>query len=125
GAAETAVGGPPAPATPVVVAGPRHPFLETQVGLELGGGVAAFARGPLSSITDTGGTWDLRLIVGAHSPLGVELGYIGTANSVRMTGGSATLTSNAGEADIRLGTPSLFRIPLQAYGFGGPGGHPL
>jgi opacity protein-like surface antigen len=111
----------PTPPPPPVVVQPtqRHDFMSTQVGVEVGGGYADFTpSSSMENATNGGGAWDVRLLLGAHSPLGVELGYVGTANGLHTAG---TLTSNAAEGNLRLGTPGWIRMPVQIYGFAGAG----
>lgn len=107
------------PPQPIIVREQKRDFFDRhQVGLELGGGFADFAHAPAENATNAGGTWDVRLVLGARSPLGVEIGYVGTANDLHGAGG---ITANAAEAALRLGTPGWYRIPVQIYGFGGAG----
>jgi opacity protein-like surface antigen len=109
----------PPPAPVIVEPSRRHDFFSTQVGVEVGGGYADFTpSSAMENATNGGGAWDVRLLLGAHSPLGVELGYVGTANGLHSSG---TLTSNAAEGNLRLGTPGWLRMPVQIYGFAGAG----
>jgi hypothetical protein len=120
----TIINNPP----PVVVTAPppqHKPWMSTQIAISVGGGYASFGAKGLRDITQNGGEWDFRLLLGAHSPVGVELGYVGTANQLngRMAGvdPNGIITSNAFEGTLRLATPPNRHIPLQLYGFAGAG----
>jgi hypothetical protein len=78
-------------------------FYGSGIGLEAGGGVNEFARGPVSAMTDTGGAWSARLTVGTRSPLAFEAAYIGTANRIQTLGlDRSTLMSNGAEGALKL-----------------------
>ena len=62
--------------------------------LSAGGGVTGFIEGA-SDVTKVGGQWDVRLRLRTPIPLGVEVGYVGTANGV-----SASLAEGAPDAII-------------------------
>ena len=116
---QTTVVEPPPPAPVVVQPTERHEWFNTQIGVAVGGGYADFTPSSrMENATNGGGEWDARLILGAHSPLGIELGYVGTANPYHFGG---TLTSNAAEGVLKLGTPGWIRMPVQIYGFAGAG----
>jgi opacity protein-like surface antigen len=113
------------PLEPVVVTptepSEKHEWFSSQVGLELGGGYADFTpSSAMENATNGGGAWDVRMLVGAHSPVGFELGYVGTANGLHIGG---TLMSTAAEGNLRLATPTWIHMPapVQLYGFGGAG----
>ena len=112
---------PPAP----VVVYPRHEDWYKQIAVEAGGGYASFGAKGLRDITQNGGEWDFRLVLGARSPFAVELGYVGTANQLngRMTGvdPNTVILSDAFEGDLRLSTPAWHRMPVQVFGFAGAG----
>jgi len=97
----------------------------TQWGIMAGGGYASFGAKGLRDITQNGGTWDARFILGMHTVLGAELAYVGTANELngRMPGinNNAWIASNAFEGNLRLATPALRLVPVQAFAFGGAG----
>jgi hypothetical protein len=92
----------------------------------LGGGVAGFTGSTMRATTaDVGGLWDLRVTIGSHIPLAVELGYVGTATNLRglPAGQNGTLVGTAFEGALRynvlphhLATPYLFAgIGWQRY----------
>ena len=92
----------------------------------LGGGVAGFTGSTMRSTTaDVGGLWDLRVTIGSHVPLALELGYVGTATTLRglPAGQNGTLVGTAFEGALRynmlphfVATPYLFAgIGWQRY----------
>ena len=93
------------------------------VGVSLGGGVSGFTdegmRDALSS--DAGGLWDLRVAFGTHIPLGLELGYIGTASDVASirTTDNATMVGTTIEGALRWNI--LPHNSVNPYVFGGIG----
>jgi hypothetical protein len=97
----------------------------TQWAIEAGGGYASFGAKGLRDITQNGGTWDARFVLGVHTVLGAELAYVGTANQLngRMPGinNNTVIVSNAFEGNLRLATPALRIVPVQAFAFGGAG----
>jgi opacity protein-like surface antigen len=104
---------------------PRQKPWYMQYAVEGGGGYASFGAKGLRDITQNGGAWDFRFVLGARSPLAVELAYVGTANQLNgrlpNVDSSAVLTSNAFEGDLRLATPTYHHIPVQLFGFAGAG----
>jgi hypothetical protein len=77
--------------------------------LQIGGGVNDFRTG-LDSATDPGSAWDLRLIIGARQPIGLEAAYFGSMNDLNgttapgvpgSTSGNPGLMVNSGEALLR------------------------
>ena len=68
-----------------------------------------------------GGLWDLRIALGTHTPLGVELGYTGTASQVETFTGAdnGTLVGSTVEAAVRLTV--LPRAAWTPYVFAGIG----
>src|SRR2546428_14041839 len=49
------------------------------ISVQAGGGVLDYRSG-LSAITNAGGAWDVRAVVGARSPIAVEAAYIGSVH---------------------------------------------
>jgi opacity protein-like surface antigen len=96
-----------------------------QFAISAGGGYASFGAKGLRDITQNGGEWDVRAILGTHTVLGAELAYVGTANELngRMPGinSNAWIASNAFEGNLRLATPALRILPVQLFGFAGAG----
>lgn len=71
----------------------------------LGGGVTGFTdrtmRDTMSS--SVGGLWDLRVTLGSHTPLGIDVSYVGTAANINALIGSqsGTLIGTAVEGAVR------------------------
>lgn len=84
----------------------------------LGGGVAGFTDKAMRSTTsDLGGLWDLRITIGSHIPLALDIGYVGTATNINglPTGNKGTLIGTTAEGALRWNmlphfawTPYLF-----------------
>ena len=115
---------PPTPREEVRQFREEHIF-GRQIAVEVGGGYASFGAKGLRDITQNGGEWDARAIIGTHTVLGAELAYVGTANELngRMPGinSNAWIASNAFEGNLRLATPALRMLPVQVFGFAGAG----
>lgn len=81
------------------------PVADTGVGISVGGGIAGFTdRAMRETVTaDVAPLWDVRALVGTHSPIGVEASYIGSAGTVRTLTGSedGTLVGTTFEATAR------------------------
>jgi hypothetical protein len=93
------------------------------VGAILGGGIAGFTdqtmRNTLSS--NVAGAWDMRASIGTHTPLGVDLSYVGSAGSINtLTGASnGTLVGTTFEAVARINV--LPHLQWNPYVFAGIG----
>lgn len=89
----------------------------------LGGGLTGFTdktmRNTMSS--DVGGLWDLRVTLGSHTPLAIDVGYIGTAASIDALSRtqSGTLVGTTFEAAARWNIRP--RAALNPYVFAGMG----
>jgi hypothetical protein len=71
----------------------------------LGGGVTGFTDKAVRDTTSSiGGLWDLRVTIGSHVPLALEVGYVGSATSIDglPLGQSATLIGTAVEGALRF-----------------------
>jgi hypothetical protein len=101
------------------------PQLASDIGIAatVGGGVTGFTdRTMRSTMTDNvGGLWDFHVALGTHVPLGVEVGYVGTASQMQSLGGFAngTLVGTAVEGDLRWNI--LWRARWTPYVFAGLG----
>lgn len=86
---------------------PGGPGTGLGLGLEAGGGVLAYTRGQLANLTQTGGGWALRLIIGTRSYLAGEVAYVGSANTIGLGGltTSAQLIGTGLEGALRLQLP--------------------
>jgi hypothetical protein len=95
-------------------------LMRSRIGVStiLGGGVTGFTDSTMRSTTaDVGGLWDLRVALGTHIPLGIELGYVGSATNLRglPAGQDGTLLGTTVEGALRynmlphfVATPYLF-----------------
>lgn len=87
----------------------------------IGGGVAGFTDRTMRDTTSSvGGLWDFRLTLGSHIPLGLELGYTGSATNLRgLPAQKGTLIGTTAEAAVRYNVlPHFMWTP---YVFGGVG----
>lgn len=100
---------------------PRESALERYgIGLSLGGGVSGFTGDTLRATTDDGGTWGARLSLGTRLPVGVEVAYVGSAQSIDALGldSSSILVANGVEGVLRL---NLLENNAQPFVFVGLG----
>lgn len=84
--------------------------------INVGGGVMNYTeRGPLAS-TNPGGLWNARLAVGTRSVIGLEGGYLGTAQDIDAVGldEGAFLVSNGAEGALRVNAPVTFQAGMVA-----------
>lgn len=84
-----------------------EPGLQSGIGVStiLGGGVSGFTDSTMRDTTsDLGGLWDLRVTIGSHVPLALDLSYVGTATSIDgLPGtGDSTLIGTALEGAVRF-----------------------
>jgi hypothetical protein len=98
--------------------------LSTGIGVAaiLGGGVTGFTDKAMRSTTaDVGGLWDLRVTIGSHVPLALDLSYVGTATDIggMPSGQSATLIGTTAEAALRYNV--LPHNAINPYVFAGAG----
>jgi hypothetical protein len=73
-------------------------------GVQLGGGISGFTDGNMRDVTaNVAGAWDMRTTIGTHVPIGVDIGYLGTAASLHTFAGDAngTLIGTTIEAVVR------------------------
>ena len=109
---------PPPPPPQTTYVEPERPWYDRQFAISVGGGVDDFARSNAKALTSTGGSWNARFTMGAHSYVAGELSYIGSAQTLRMAGvpGSQTLYGNGAQGAVRLNLlPDLWITPF-AYG---------
>jgi len=88
----------------------------------LGGGVSGFTDKTMRNATaDVGGLWDLRVTIGSHLPLALELSYLGTATNINglPAARKGTLVGTTAEAALRWNI--LPHAPMTPYLFGGVG----
>lgn len=88
----------------------------------LGGGVVGFTDKTMRNTTaDVGGLWDLRVTIGSHLPLALDVSYIGTATNLHglPASRSGTLLGTTVEGALRYNI--LPHAPVTPYIFGGVG----
>jgi hypothetical protein len=99
----------------------------SKVGLALmaGGGYQDFASSNMRDRTNGGGAWDIRVVAGTRSIIGVEGAYVGSARgfqSLGVTANNPTLVSNGIEGNLRLNVPIIKGASLiEPYGVVGVG----
>ena len=92
------------------------------IGVDVGGGVFGFTDATMRSLASpVGGLWSFRTTLGTHVPLAVELGYVGSANTINSQLGraQATLLGTTFEAALRWNV--LPQAPWTPYAFAGVG----
>lgn len=94
------------------------------IALQLGGGFEDFTNQAMRDTTGSGGSWDLRLVLGMQSIVGFEAAYVGATRQITPLGrtSSSYLLSNGGEVALRLNAP-IVRGPIlvEPFGFVGVG----
>jgi hypothetical protein len=87
--------------------------------ISAGGGVSGFTDATARDTTNTGGGWDVRAVIGTHSPLAAEVSYIGSVQSINALGldNDARLLGNGVQADLRLNATT--NAALQPFIFAG------
>jgi hypothetical protein len=94
------------------------------VSVQGGGGVTNFTRSSERSITDVGGSWDVRAVLGTRTIPAFEAAYVGSARGV--TSGVADglgLVGNGLEGNFRLNAPLLMSdgVLVEPFAFIGLG----
>ncbi len=106
----------------VEVESSTEPNYVTPFGMSItaGGGPTGMLEPEARHMTNVGGGWDARLTIGTRSILGLELGYIGSAQRIDAIGldTNALLLKNGAEAVARL---NIVNGPVQPYLLGGAG----
>src|SRR2546426_1029712 len=74
------------------------------VGVDVGGGVMGFVGSRLRDTTSIGGLWSVRAALGTHTPLALELGYVGTASQIngQLGPAQATMLGRTFESSVRF-----------------------
>jgi len=88
----------------------------------LGGGLVGFTDKTMRSTTaDLGGLWDLRVTIGSHIPLALDISYLGSATNINglPAGRNGTLVGTTVEGALRYNI--LSHAPINPYIFGGVG----
>lgn len=93
------------------------------VGVTVGGGLSGFTDAAMRDVVsnDTGGLWDLRATIGTHTPIGLDISYLGTASSLQTLSGAdnGTLIGTTVEGAIRYNI--LPHFDWNPYVFAGVG----
>lgn len=115
----------------VPVARPVQPrsFFDSGYGaVKILGGTGDFTQAGARGATGIGPSWDVRGVLGAHSPVGIEGAYVGSTRA--LTGqsiflGGDQLMSNGAEADLRIAAPihadEANNVDVRPFAFGGVG----
>jgi len=82
--------------------------------IAVGAGVSDFTQSSTREVTQTGGSWAVRVAFETRRLLGFEVSYIGAANAVRSLGfdNHATLIRNGIEAAARINVPLYVKDTL-------------
>jgi hypothetical protein len=133
---------PPVPApsaTPTASVAPDEPadggtdlysYAWSEAGLPSGIGISAILGGGVTGFTDktmrdttsnVGGMWDLRVTIGSHLPLALDISYLGSATNINglPTGNKGTLIGTTVEGAARFNV--LPHFAFTPYVFGGIG----
>jgi hypothetical protein len=93
--------------------------------LQVGGGLMNFGSSRMQELTQTGGYWDARMLLGLRRVVGLELAYVGTMNPVIAPdmGPSASLVGHGAEGDLRINIPVIgaegsYVVPYALAGLG-------
>jgi outer membrane protein OmpA-like peptidoglycan-associated protein len=112
------------PPAPVSLAPPpaKPPGPPSRIGIEaaVGAGAIGFTDGATRGFTNTGTSWDARMIFGSRSPIAIEAAYVGSAQGINALGldNDALLVGQGAEGNLRL---NLTTRRVQPYLFGGIG----
>jgi hypothetical protein len=116
----------PLPYTPIAVVPPPEPASAlrppSKIGMEatVGAGAIGFIDESARNATQTGASWDARLMVGSRLPIALEGAYIGSVQNIQALGlnTDSLLLGNGVEGTVRV---NLTRARVQPYLFGGVG----
>jgi len=92
------------------------------VGVIAGVGLTGFSDSNVRNATSSvGGLWDLRVTMGSHIPIGLDVSYVGSSQTInaQLGSNSGTLLGTAVEGALRWNI--LPHSPLNPYLFGGVG----
>ncbi len=114
---------PPPPIAEPAEPEPMPLFSTVGLRFSLGGGISEFTDSPMEDMTDLGGNWEARLLVGANSILGLEAAYIGSARDIDALGldDDAVLLGTGVEANARLNFLKFADDRADVYAVGGIG----
>jgi hypothetical protein len=103
----------------------HDPTLQTGIGVnfQIGGGIGGFTDSQVNNISSSeiGGVWQFRATIGSHTPLGVDLGYNGTAYDVQSFDGVTSDTLIGTDLEAALRWNILPHYMFNPYIFGGVG----
>lgn len=92
------------------------------VGVQAGGGVTGFVDSSLRNTTGTvGGMWSFRAALGTHTPLAVELGYMGSATPIQTELGRADALMLGTTLETALRFTLMPKHTWSPYAFAGIG----
>jgi hypothetical protein len=100
----------------------RGPASGFGIGVIAGVGLTGFSSSHVRDSTSTvGGLWDLRVTVGSHIPIGIDISYVGSSTTIDSLIGSnrGTLLGTAVEGALRWNI--LPHLRVNPYLFGGVG----
>jgi len=116
---------PPAYAPIAAIPPPTAPPAQrppSAIGIEatVGGGAIGFIDEAARHATQTGASWDARMLFGSRLPVAVEGAYVGSVQNIEALGlsTSSLLLGNGIEGTLRV---NLTRSRVQPYVFGGVG----
>jgi outer membrane protein OmpA-like peptidoglycan-associated protein len=100
--------------SPPVEAPAEARLLPWGMSLGAGGGVSAFADDAMRDVADTGGSWEVRVVLGTRERVAVEVAYHGSVQSIDTLGldADAALLSNGAGGAVRY---NLLTDPSQPY----------
>ena len=113
----------PPPYTPIAVVPPPAPLRPpSRIGIEatVGAGAIGFVGESARNATQTGASWDARMMVGSRLPIALEGAYVGSVQNINALGLStdSLLVGNGIEGTVRV---NIIRARVQPYLFGGIG----
>jgi hypothetical protein len=100
------------------------PEMRSGIGISVvaGGGVMGYASSTVrNNTTSVGGLWQVRASLGTHIPIGLDLGYVGTATGINSQFGTASATLLSTNLEGALRWNILPHMTWNPYVFGGVG----
>ena len=105
-------------------AGREHLYTSRGVSVQGGGGVTNFTSGATRDLTDVGGYWEVRTVLGTRRFAALEAAYVGNAQNIQARGldPNASLVGHGAEGDLRLQLPlDVHTVLIEPFAFGGVG----
>jgi hypothetical protein len=112
---------------PRVSGRPGEEHIRSGIGVSIQGGAAVsdFTGRSSRGVTNVGGSWDVRAVLGTRRLLAVEGAYVGSLRSLTsptLPVNSTNLIANGVEGDLRLNVPLLLgEVLVEPFGFVGAG----